>query len=201
MATWILDLLRGGGYFALALLSFVESVFPPIPSELVIPLGGYLARQGKLDVIGVAAASALGSVLGALPLYYWGRKLGKERIKDWAGRHGRWVAVSPGELDRAQKWFEKHGKRSVFLGRLVPGIRSLVSIPAGIGKMPMGIFIASTAAGSLLWSGLLAGAGYLLGAGYKSVDRFLDPLSWAILGIILAMYLKRVIQGGPRKGR
>ena len=202
MASWILGFLERGGYFALALLTFVESVFPPIPSELILPLAGYLARQDKLALWGVILASGLGAVLGALPIYWMGKKLGRDGLRDWASRHGRWVAVTPDEIERAHDWFERHGGSAVFLGRLVPGVRSLISLPAGTAGMSLPTFVVHTAIGSLLWSGILAATGYALGAGYDTVEKILDPITWAVLGVILVMYLRRVIKGtGGGRGR
>lgn len=201
MASWILGLLRGGSYPAIAFLTFVESVFPPIPSELILPLAGYLARHGDLVLPWVVVAAGVGAVLGALPIYWAGRKLGADGLEEWAERHGRWVAVTPGEVRRAHEWFERHGGRAVLLGRLVPGVRSLISLPAGTSEMPLPKFLFHTAVGSLAWSALLAGAGWALGAGYEMVDRVLDPVTWAVLGVVLVLYLRRVIRGtGGGKG-
>lgn len=196
MATWIFGFLRGGGYAALALLTLVENLFPPIPSELIIPLAGYLAKRGDLALVGVVLASAAGSLLGALPLYYIGRRAGAKRIEDWVRRHGRWAAVSPREVAHAIEWFDRHGSTAVFAGRLVPGVRSLISLPAGLTRMGLARFLFYTAAGSLCWSALLAGAGYALGAAFRTVDRWLDPISWVIIGGIALMYLWRVVRGG-----
>jgi membrane protein DedA with SNARE-associated domain len=202
VASWILGFLERGGYFALALLTFVESVFPPIPSELILPLAGYLARQDKLSLWGVIAAAGLGAVLGALSIYYMGRRLGRDGLRDWAERRGRWVAVSPDEIDRAHDWFERHGGSAVLLGRLVPGVRSLISLPAGTSGMGLPRFLLHTAIGSLAWSAILAAAGYALGAGYEMVDKVLDPITWVVLGIVLVLYVRRVIRGtGGGKGR
>ena len=202
VASWILGFLERGGYIALALLTFVESVFPPIPSELILPLAGYLARQDELALWGVVLAAGAGAVLGALPIYYMGRKLGRDGLRDWAERRGRWVAVSPDEIERAHDWFDRHGGSAVLLGRVMPGVRSLISLPAGTAGMPLPKFLVHTAIGSLAWSAILAAAGYALGAGYEMVDKVLDPITWAVLGIILVMYVRRVIKGtGGGKGR
>src|SRR5688572_7645793 len=124
MATWIMDVLVALSYPGLALLMFVENVFPPIPSELSMPLAGFLAAQGKMRSAGIVLAGTVGSVLGALPLYWVGRKLGKSRLERLAERHGRWLTVSPEDIDRADDWFSRHGRKAMFLGRLVPGVRS-----------------------------------------------------------------------------
>ena len=197
ITSWILDLIRATTYFGLALLTLIETVFPPIPSELIIPLGGYLARQGEVAIWGVALASGAGSTAGAVALYFLGRHWGSRRLRAWVERHGRWLAVSTDELDRAGNWFERHGGRAVLIGRLIPGLRSVVSIPAGIQRMPFATFLAFTVFGSVLWSSLLAGAGYALGAGYDLVDRVLDPLGWIVFLAIVTLYIWRVTHHRP----
>jgi membrane protein DedA with SNARE-associated domain len=192
MLAWVSQLMSSLGYAALVFLMFVENVFPPIPSELIMPLAGFISRQGELSLAGVIAAGTLGSVLGALPLYYLGRKLGAERLKTLADRHGRWLTVCGGDIDRAIGWFDRHGRAAVFIGRLVPGVRSLISLPAGIDRMPLVSFLLFTALGSGIWSALLAYAGFLLGGRYQEVERYINPMSYVVLGAMLAVYLWRV---------
>ena len=136
MATWVMKLMYGAGYPALIFLMFAENVFPPIPSELIMPLAGYMVTRRQLSFLGIVLAGTLGSVLGALPLYYAGRGLGEERVMAWADRHGRWLTVSRKDLERAKRWFARHGGMAVLVCRLIPGVRSLISIPAGIERMP-----------------------------------------------------------------
>lgn len=160
MLGWITGLMNSMGYAGVVLLMFLENVFPPIPSELIMPLAGFTARQGKLAFVGVVLAGMVGSVLGALPLYYAGRLLGKERIKAWADRNGKWLALSGDDIEKADAWFDRHGDKGVFLGRLVPGVRSLLSIPAGLSGMALPKFLLYSALGTGLWAALLAyGAG------------------------------------------
>ncbi len=199
MATWVMNVMQSLGYPGLAFLMFVENVFPPIPSELIMPLAGYLAGQGKMNFIGVVAAGTLGSVIGALPLYWLGKKLGKERLERLAERHGRWLTVSPEDIGRADDWFGRHGKKAVFIGRLIPGIRSLIAIPAGLHEMPMTPFLIYTTIGSGLWTAALAGAGYGLGAQFREVEKYLDPVSWVVFGGLLAWYIWRVVRQGQRR--
>ena len=120
------------GYGAIFAAMFLENLFPPIPSELIMPLGGFYVQQGKLSLIPVVLAGLLGTVLGALPWYGIGRLVNEERIEHWLERHGRWIGISPQELHRSRRWFSRHGTALVFWGRLVPGIRTLISVPAGI---------------------------------------------------------------------
>lgn len=189
MSGWIESTMQQMGYLGVVLLMFLENVFPPIPSEVVMPLAGFSATQGQLTLRGVILAGMAGSVLGAIPLYYLGRWLGTERLARWAERHGHWVLLSPGEIERADRWFGRHAKSAVFFARLVPGVRSLISIPAGMCGMPLGRFLLLTAAGTLLWSGLLASAGRLLGERYQAVSRYLGPVTYGVLGGLLLWYL------------
>ena len=198
MASWVISFITSAGLGGIILLMFLENVFPPIPSEIIMPLAGYLSTQGKMSFFGIVIAGTIGSVLGALPLYYLGRAFGERRLKRLADRHGRWLTVSRHDIDRAQSWFGRHGGGAVFFGRLVPGIRSLISIPAGIQKMNLAVFLAYTAVGSAIWTTLLAALGYWLGSSYGSVSTYLDPISWVVFGIILAAYIYRVVR---HKGR
>lgn len=194
MASWVMRMIHSAGSPAIALLMFLENVFPPIPSELIMPLAGYMVTQKQLSMVAVIVAGTLGSVLGALPLYYLGRKVGAKRMKELAERHGRWVTVSPEEIERAKGWFDRHGGMAVLLCRLVPGIRSLISIPAGIEKMNLAAFLAYTTVGSAVWTALLAWLGYALGSNFEKVGEYLDPVSWVVLGGLVAMYVWRVIR-------
>lgn len=202
MASWVMRMIHSAGSPAIALLMFIENVFPPIPSELIMPLAGYMVTRDQLSMVAIIAAGTIGSVLGALPLYYLGRKVGEERMKKMAERHGRWVTVSPDEIDRAKGWFDRHGGMAVLFCRLIPGVRSLISIPAGIGRMNLASFLAYTTIGSAIWTGLLAWLGYALGSNFEKVGEYLDPVSWVVLGGLLAMYVWRVVRhkGEDRRG-
>lgn len=194
MASWVMRMIQSAGSPGIALLMFIENVFPPIPSELIMPLAGYMVTKGQLSMIAILIAGTLGSVLGALPLYYLGRKVGERRLLELAQRHGRWVTVSPEEIERAKGWFNRHGGMAVLLCRLIPGVRSLISIPAGIGKMNLAAFLVYTTVGSAIWTALLAWLGYSLGSNFEKVGEYLDPVSWVVLGGLLAMYVWRVIR-------
>jgi len=152
------------GYGAIFAAMFLENLFPPIPSELIMPLGGFYVQQGQLQFIPVVLAGLVGTVIGALPWYGIGRLINEERIEQWLSRHGRWIGISPDELARSRRWFNRYGTALVFWGRLVPGIRTLISVPAGIELMPFTPFLIWTTAGSLIWTLLLTIAGVALGA-------------------------------------
>ena len=180
------------GYGSIFAAMFLENLFPPIPSELIMPLGGFLVQQGQLQFIPVVLAGLLGTVLGALPWYGIGRLINEERIEQWLSRHGRWIGISPQELARSRRWFSRYGTALVFWGRLVPGIRTLISVPAGIEMMPMAPFLIWTTAGSLIWTLLLTIAGMVLGEGYARAADWIEPVSQLIkYGLVIA-----VIAGG-----
>jgi membrane protein DedA with SNARE-associated domain len=193
MADWVISTIESTGYLGIIFLMFLENVFPPIPSEVIMPLAGFMVAEGKQKLIGVIIAGTVGSVLGALPLYYAGFFLGEERLKQFADKHGRWLTVSRHDLERAKKWLDRHGGLAVLLCRLVPGVRSLISIPAGIARMNVASFLFYTALGAGIWTALLAFAGYLLGAKFAQVGEYLNPASYVVFGAILIIYVKRVL--------
>jgi membrane protein DedA with SNARE-associated domain len=193
MATWVIQLIAAMGYGGIVVLTIVENVLPPIPSEVIMPLAGFMAAQGRLSWLGVILAGTLGSVLGAVPLYYLGRLIGDERVKGFADRHGRWLTVSRADLDRAQQWFDRHGRMAVLVCRLVPGVRSLISIPAGIQRMPLALFLLFTTMGAGLWTTLLVAAGYGLGANFRQVEAYLDPASYVVLAVLVGLYVWRIV--------
>ncbi len=184
------------GYGAIFGAMFLENLFPPIPSELIMPLGGFYVQQGKLGLIPVVLAGLLGTVLGALPWYGIGRLVNEERIEHWLSRHGRWIGISPQELQRSRTWFNRHGTALVFWGRLIPGIRTLISVPAGIEMMPMVPFLLWTTAGSLIWTLLLTLAGLALGEGYSRVEGWIEPIA----KVVKVLLVLAVVAGGAWLG-
>lgn len=186
------------GYGAIFAAMFLENLFPPIPSELIMPLGGFYVQQGKLALIPVVLAGLLGTVLGALPWYGIGRLVNEERIEHWLGRHGRWIGISPQELHRSRTWFNRHGTALVFWGRLVPGVRTLISVPAGIEMMPFVPFLVWTTAGSLIWTLLLTLAGLAMGEGYSQVEYWIEPVSKVVKVLLLLAALAAVAWIGLR---
>ena len=176
------------GYGAIFAAMFLENLFPPIPSELIMPLGGFYVQQGQLQLIPVVLAGLIGTVLGALPWYGIGRLINEQRIEQWLDKHGRWIGIGSEELARSRRWFSRYGTALVFWGRLVPGIRTLISVPAGIELMPMAPFLIWTTAGSLIWTLLLTIAGMVLGEGYNNVEVWIDPVSKVIkVGLVVAV--------------
>ncbi|MPZ76573.1 MAG: DedA family protein [Deltaproteobacteria bacterium] len=190
----VIDTIDSLGYLGIVLLMFVENVFPPIPSEVIMPLAGFMVMQGKLSFAGIVAAGTVGSVLGALPLYYVGRLINERSLKELADRHGRWLTISGKDIERAKEWFDKHGSATVLLCRLVPAIRSLISIPAGIARMNLVLFLAYTTIGTTLWTSLLAYLGYFLGSNFARVGEYFDLISWVVVAAIVLIYIARVMK-------
>ncbi|MEW6394990.1 MAG: DedA family protein [Pseudomonadota bacterium] len=193
MFEWITQAVERGSYAGVFLLMLVENVFPPIPSEVIMPLAGYIASRGQLTFWGVLLAGTFGSLAGTSFWYALGRWLGRDRLKRFAARHGRWLTLSPADIDRASGWFAQRGHAAVLLGRLVPGIRTLISVPAGVAGMPLLPFLATSAVGTFFWTGLLAAAGYQLGESYGAVGRWIEPVGNGVLVLVLALYLYRVV--------
>lgn len=181
------------GYFGIVLLMFIENVFPPIPSELIMPLAGFMVTKNQFTLVGVIIAGTVGSVLGALPIYYLGQKLGEKRLKEFAENHGRWFAFSGEDIERSQKWFEKHGGKAVFICRLVPGLRSLISFPAGVNSMPLAGFLLYSTLGMLVWTSFLTLSGYILASNFTQVEKYLDPFTYVVLGTLLVLYIYRLV--------
>jgi membrane protein DedA with SNARE-associated domain len=193
MVEWITNTINSLGYVGIGFLMFMENLFPPIPSELIMPLAGFTAAQGEMNVFYAVLAGVIGTVLGALPWYFAGIFLGGDRLKAWADRYGKWLGISSKEMDEATKWFLKHGSKTVLLCRLVPGVRTLISIPAGTCNMPLIPFLLYSTVGTLAWVSLLTAAGYLLGDNYELVEVYIGPLSKLIVGSLLVAFIIWVV--------
>ena len=183
VADWVFSIVDRLGAAGVGLLILLENVIPPIPSEVILPLAGFRARSGALNVLAVWPAATAGSVLGALLLYGLGAWLGYERLHRLAG-HRWFVFVSQRDLDRGERVFERHGGKVVLLGRCVPFLRSVVSIPAGIAGMPLPRFVLLTTIGSGVWNAAFVALGWTLGKNWDQVERFLGPVSYVVLGLL-----------------
>lgn len=201
MFDWITNLVGQSGYIGIALLMFVENLFPPIPSEVIMPLAGFNAAQGSLNVFLVVAAGSIGSLTGAVIWYYIGLWLGLGRLKKWTARAGRWLTLHPDDIDKAADWFQRHGGAAVFFARLVPAVRTVISVPAGIAGMPLLPFLIYSAAGTVLWTALLTGAGYLLQSQYEAIAGWVNPLTNIILVVLAVIYIYRVVTFDASKAR
>lgn len=175
------------GYFGIGLLMFLENLFPPIPSELIMPLAGFNIAKGKMAFLPVIAAGTLGTVLGALPWYYLGRQLDEDRLKKLLDRYGKWLQISGRDVERAKGWFDRSGQFAVLIGRLIPGVRTLISLPAGMAAMPIAPFLLYSTVGTALWVSLLTYGGYVLGDKYEEIEHLLAPFSKIILGLIVGV--------------
>jgi membrane protein DedA with SNARE-associated domain len=184
VAKWVFSIVDRLGEVGVGLLIFLENIVPPVPSEVILPLAGFRARTGALNVWLVWPAATAGSVLGALVLYGVGAWLGYDRLHALAGK--RWfILTSQSDLDRGDRIFERHGGKMVLLGRCVPLIRSVVSIPAGIAKMPLPRFLTLTAVGSGVWNALFIGLGWILGDQWGRVQGWLGPVSYVVIGLVV----------------
>ncbi|CAA9356416.1 Alkaline phosphatase like protein [uncultured Leptolyngbya sp.] len=194
LATWVVSIMTKMGYLGVGLLMFLENLFPPIPSELIMPLAGFTVAKGEMDFTLVVFAGVVGTMLGALPWYYCGKLLGEERLRRLADRYGKWIAMSGKDIDKANLWFSKHGGKAVFLCRLVPGVRTIISLPAGISEMPMIAFLFYSTLGTTVWISLLTGLGYLLGNNYTLVDEYLGPVSKFVFFGLIGLFIFWVIR-------
>jgi membrane protein DedA with SNARE-associated domain len=192
---WVRDIVSTGGYPALALLILVENLFPPIPSEIILPLAGFYVGTGELHYVWAVLAATVGSLAGALVIYAVARHGGRPLLL----RHGRLLRLREKDLDRADHWFDRHGAWFVFFGRLVPGLRSVVSVPAGLSEMPIWRFVVLTTAGSAIWNAALIGAGWALGRNYDAVAGVVGPIS-TVVTILLAASLGGLVVWLVRRG-
>jgi membrane protein DedA with SNARE-associated domain len=198
MANTIQNLLEQYGAVAVGLLMLLENIVPPIPSEVIMPWAGFSASRGDMSLTVAIVSGAVGSYVGALLWYLAAKRVGKQRLKDWSARWGAWLTLSPKDIDSIDHWFDKWGGISVLLGRMVPGVRTLISVPAGFSDMSFGRFSLFTAIGTTAWTAMLAGLGWWLGSNYQSVAR---PLGWASTAVIVALvgwWVYRIIRQSMR---
>ena len=192
MNDWIVRLIEQSSYLGVGFLMFLETVFPPIPSEIIMSVSGLAAARGKLDLYGAIAAGTAGAMLGNLFWYLAARALGIQRLKPIIHRWGRWLTLTWGEVRRAEGWFARHGTAFVLVGRMVPTVRSLVSIPAGLLKMRFRTFMIASTIGTAGWTAALAFVGYKMGEKYSNIDAWVGPVSTAILVGLVILYAWRV---------
>jgi membrane protein DedA with SNARE-associated domain len=200
MAEWIVDVVTELGYPGITFLMLVEAVFPPIPSELIIPFAGFAAAKGELNAIGVVVAATIGSLLGMLPWYFVARWFGLERVKWLADRFGRWFAFNADEIEYAARVFDRWGRPIVLLGRLFPILRTLISVPAGLAGMHFGVFALFSAIGMTIWNTVLVAAGFVLHEHYHLVETWVDPLTYVVIAAVVGLYLYRLVTWKPSAG-
>ncbi|HEX8632007.1 MAG TPA: DedA family protein [Catenuloplanes sp.] len=198
LSGWVASVIDSLGEVGVGLLVALENLIPPIPSEIVLALGGYLAGQGRVNVFLVVLAATAGSVVGALMLYWLGAAVGEERLRRWLDRI---PLVDAGDLAKADRWFERHARSAVLFGRMAPVVRSLISIPAGANRMPLGQFTTLTALGSGVWNGLFVGAGYALGTRWQQVEQYSSWLNYAVIAFFAIMITSWVVKKLRRRRR
>lgn len=184
METWITSIMADFGYIGIFVLIMVENLFPPIPSEIILTFGGFMTTVTSLNVVMVIIVATLGSIVGAILLYKVASYFGKERLTKIVLKYGRILRLKESDIERAESFFLKYGSWAVFLCRMIPLIRSLISIPAGMTKMKMSRFLILTTAGSLLWNTVLIGLGAVLGESWNEIVVFMDSFSTIIYSVI-----------------
>jgi membrane protein DedA with SNARE-associated domain len=198
VAEWVTSVIETLGYPGLTVLVALENIFPPIPSELILPLAGFLTGQNRFSFPLVLVATTLGSLLGALLLYGVGMAAGQRGVRRLFERYGHLALLTPDDLARAERWFDRYGPVAVFIGRLIPVVRSLVSIPAGYRRMPVGQFLLLTGFGSVLWNGALVSLGWILGENWHQVEDYVGWLQYLVIAAVVFLILRFVWQ---RRGR
>ena len=206
LANWVQDVINQFGYLGVALLVVIENVFPPIPSEIVLPFAGFVAQQGAsavnatagaaqsdTTVVGMMIAATVGSVVGALILYFVSAAIGPERLRQFVERFGKWFGVKSSDLVRAEEWFDRRSVVAVLVGRCVPLIRSIVSIPAGFRRMKLTSFVVLTAIGSAVWNIALIGAGAVLGDQWERVGEYVGVFQWLVIAVVLLLLVRFVV--------
>ena len=193
MSEWILGLIEQSGYLGVAFLMFLETVFPPIPSEVIMSLTGIAAAKGQLNLGVAIAAGTSGAMLGNILWYLAARALGHDRLKPFVTRYGKWLTVNWRDVEKAHRWFDRHGVAIVLIGRVMPTIRSLISVPAGLLDMRFRNFVIASTIGTAIWTALLAIAGYKLRENYADIDQLIEPLSNVVLLALIVAYIWRLL--------
>ena len=193
MLEFITNTISSLGYIGIAFLMALENIIPPIPSELIMPLAGFTVTQGKMNFILVIIAGTIGSVVGTMPWYFLGKSWGLKRTMNIADRYGKWLTLSGKDVARANDWFNRRGNTAIAFGRLIPGIRTYISLPAGISKMPLLPYLIYSTLGSLFWVTLLR-AGYIFGANYELVGKHMKPFSIFVLIVVISSVIYWIIK-------
>lgn len=194
LAAWVTRVIEALGYPGLTILVALESVFPPIPSEIILPLAGFMTGVGRFSFPLVLLATTAGSLVGALVLYGIGAAVGKQRVRQFVAQYGKWALLTPQDLARAEQWFDRYGPIAVVVGRLVPVVRSLVSIPAGYSRMPLGQFVLLTGFGSALWNGTLVALGWALGENWHIIEEYVGWLQYVVIAVAVLLVIRFIWQ-------
>lgn len=198
MTEFIINLIAWGGYFGIFLLMALENIVPPVPSEVIMGLGGIAVARGHMAVVPLIVAGTVGSVAGNYFWYHIGRNIGYERFRPFVERHGRWLTIEWSDIEKVHRFFVKRGGWVIFVFRFMPTFRTIISLPAGMTYMPLWKFVIWTAAGSAIWNTVLAYEGILLGSRFQQLDRYVGPVSVATFVIIALAYGWRVLTWKPK---
>lgn len=201
MSGWIIQLIQGGGYWGIAFLMALENVFPPIPSELIMGVGGIAVGRGAMDFVPLLLAGTVGATLGNYVLFLGADRLGYERLRPFVNRWGRWLTMEWDDVEASSRFFRRHGAIVVFALRFMPMFRSVVSIPAGLAHMKHWQFLIYTAAGAAIWNTLLIFLGRWAGRAFHETEQWLGWATIAVAALTLAYYLWRVVTWKPRGAR
>ena len=197
MNDWVVRMIEQSSYLGVGFLMFLETLFPPIPSEIIMPVAGVAAARGKMELSLVIMSGTAGAMLGNIFWYLAARALGIARLKPFIQKHGKWLTVNWREVQRAHDWMEKHGAAFVLLGRLIPTVRSLVSIPAGLLDMRFRTFLIASTLGTFAWTAILAGAGFRLRSDFHQIDQWMAPMANAVIVVMVVGYVWRLITHKP----
>ena len=181
-------------YLTICFAMFLENIIPPIPSEIIMPLGGFFVYQQKLNFYLLVFWGLFGTILGSLPWYYLGRMVNEKRLANFLDKRGKYLGISSSDLYKSKQWFDRYGVTLVFWGRLVPGIRTLISVPAGVELMPLRKFLIWTTFGSLIWVALLTYAGYLFGENYLIIETYLDQIKYVVKPLLFLIFIYFLIK-------
>ena len=181
-------------YLTICLAMFLENIIPPIPSEIIMPLGGFFVYQEKLNFFILVFWGLFGTILGSLPWYYLGRLVNEKKLSKFLDKRGKYVGITSDDLAKSKRWFDKYGVSLVFWGRLVPGIRTLISVPAGMELMPFRKFLIWTTLGSLIWVAILTYAGFILGENWQIIESYLDQIKYILKPILILILVYFLIK-------
>lgn len=193
MENWITNMMEQFGYWGILLLIAVENVFPPIPSEVILTFGGFMTTYTNLTVLGVIVVATVGSILGAVILYGVGYLVNVDRLERWIGKYGKYLRLKKEDIRRAEAWFDRYGYWTVLFCRMIPLIRSLISIPAGMSKMKFGVFLLFTTIGTAIWNTILVSVGAAVGGNWESIVEFMDVYSNIVYALIAVIGVAAVI--------
>lgn len=198
MRIWVEQAITTMGYFGIALVMFIENIFPPIPSEIIMPFAGSLVAKGQLNLTAVLISGTIGAVVGAIAIYYIGVWIEESKIRDWFSNYGRFLLMSEHDFDHAMETFDNNGKKMVLVGRVIPTIRSIISLPAGLEEMNMASFLFYTTLGTTVWNIALAYGGVLMGKNWKTILDWVNRYEiaiWILLGVLAVYFVIQRIRG------